>query len=292
LLPVPQHVTSPLVVQAQDASQVYVPVPGVLRELHAEEGQLVAEGDVLARLSNEALATEVARLRGEWESQKTRLENLQARRGIDPESQAQIPTAEKMLADLQQRWEKTQREFAKLVLVAPSQGQVLPPPEVEAKEDRESGTLSNWSGTPLDPRNLGCTLETGALFCLIGDASTVEAVLYIDQSDVEFVREGQSVRLKFDALPGKVLDGEVVELARRDTKVAPRELAQQVLPVEVDADGVAHPIDATYQARVRLHDNGEPLPLSSRGQAKIQVASQPLAKRLLRYLNETFTFQL
>ena len=62
-----------------------------------------------------------------------------------------------------------------------------------------SVTLSEWSGLPFDKENLDCFLEAGTLLCLVGDPNNMEAVLVIDQGDIELVPEGQQVEIKLDS---------------------------------------------------------------------------------------------
>ena len=44
--------------------------------------------------------------------------------------------------------------------------------------------------SPLDPKNLGATLQAGRLFCQIGDPDEMDAELVIDQSEMDFVPQG------------------------------------------------------------------------------------------------------
>ena len=88
-----------------------------------------------------------------------------------------------------------------------------------------------------------------------------EAVLVIDQSDVNYVRKDQRVRLVLDEKPGQVIQGTVVEVAKMDLKIAPRELAAGTdFPVRIDDKGLPHPQTTAYQALVRLDDSDENLP--------------------------------
>jgi len=290
-LPVPFSVTAPAVLQPEDADRVYVTVAGELAVVNVKPGDTAREGDPLATLQNIELTREVKRLEGELLQQQARLDSLQARRSMDPDTSVQIPAAQKMLDDVRHRLEKSQREHDKLALAAPSSGTVLPPPYVPDRSS-EPGRLPPWSGTPLDETNRGCFLETGTLFCMIGNPNRLEAVVYVDQADVQFVSTGQRVRLRLDTLPGRVIEGVIAEVAKKDAKVAPRELATDDLPVRVGPDGIARPVRAAYQARVSLDTHDFRLPIGSRGTAKIVAAPQSLGRRLYRYLSRTFTFRL
>ena len=73
--------------------------------------------------------------------------------------------------------------------------------------------MPSWSGTPLDEENYRPFLKEGALFCLVGDPRKLEAVLVIDQGDIDYVKENQEVDLKFDALPHDTLHGKIERIS-------------------------------------------------------------------------------
>ena len=105
---------------------------------------------------------------------------------------------------------------------------MLPPPPTPAthQEDIEGGQLPSWSGTPLDEEHYRPYLKEGALFCQVGDPRSLEAVLVIDQGDIDFVKDGQEVDLKFDALPHDTLAGQ----DRADLEIQPEDHA----PADLD----------------------------------------------------------
>jgi putative peptide zinc metalloprotease protein len=143
----------------------------------------------------------------------------------------------------------------------------------------------------LQAKNLGCHLETGTLFCLVGDPERLEAHLVIDQADMRFVRKGQQVRIKLDQLPGAVLGGTIVDLSKTDVKVAPRELARDSsLSIRVDQQGLPRPAKTSYHARVVMDRHDAALLIGTRGLAKILVDPQPLGLRWYRYVGQVFRF--
>ena len=155
----------------------------------------------------------------------------------------------------------------------------------------EPGRLQPWQGSPLDECNLGCHLQTGTLFCTVGNPSLLEAVLVIDQSGLKFVEVGQRVRIQLDELPSGIIQGTITEIAKTDLKIAPRELVGGgSLLTRQDDEGRPVPVGASYQARVVLDEHEYRLLTGSRGRAKILADPQPLIERLYRYLKRTFTF--
>jgi putative peptide zinc metalloprotease protein len=287
IVPLPRRVSAPLMVEYRDADRVYATVPG---RLHAEvkTGQRVDKGQVLARLSNPEVTLEVARLRGERDQQRLFLKNLESQRLQGSMDGSQVPSATAMLADLEKRLEQLERDAAELTLVAPRSGCVLPPPIIPV-EHANTDALPRWSGTPLDEPNEASYLERGTQLCLVGDPNRFEAILHVDQADVELVQDGQRVRMALDSLPGETYWGAVVDVARLDLKVMPRELAAAGdLPARTDERGATRPLDTWYQVRVRFDQDPPRLVARVHGRAKIVVAPLSLASQLARYLKQTF----
>ena len=82
-------------------------------------------------------------------------------------------------------------------------GIVVAPPRL-APADSNSAELGEWSGTPLDKKNKGAFLLEGTLVCEVAPPqSQNEAILALDQTDVEFIRSGQVVELHWMDRSGK-----------------------------------------------------------------------------------------
>ncbi len=285
---VPMRVSAPLVLAYRDAERVYVTVPGRLVE-GARIGQTVQPGDLLARLENAEVLLEVARLTSERDRQQLYLDNLKARQLQGVADGNQLPAAIAALADVTERLKQLERDAARLAIVSPMAGTVLPPPN-RPRQLSKSEALDTWSDVPLNPRNLGAYLERGTLLCLVGDAARFEAVVHVEQTDIELVAIGQPVRVVLDHHPAEVLQGRVVEIGKVDLKVMPRELAAaRDLPALTDPHGAAHPLNTWYQVRVQF--DGDPPNLLARvhGQAKITVASQSIAAQCDRFVRQAFS---
>ena len=68
----------------------------------------------------------------------------------------------------------------------------------------ESERGSDAEGPHLDRVGLG----------LVGDPDKFEAILHVDEDDVELVQAGQTVAVRLDHLPGETFRGRVVDVAR------------------------------------------------------------------------------
>lgn len=304
LVPLPHRVFCTLEIQPRDAALVYVTVPGQLDEIRVEPGQHVQKGERLARLKNIEVDQAVAVLAGQVSGYGQQLENLEIQRYRDPQASAQIPAIAELKRTAEEQLARKRQDRRRLQLSAPAAGTVFPPPSTPKPQESEE-QLPAWSGTPLERENLGCYLEAGQLFCQVGDPARMEAILVIDQAEIDFIREGQVVEINLDSLPQQtfaynLVDGRkakltIEEVAKSDLKVSPVRLSAKAggeLATKTDPAGMERPLSASYQARVPLDDpNGQLLP-GLRGHAKIRVGSQPLGSRIYRWVAQTINFSL
>ena len=282
---------------ALDAQSVYVQVPGQLQQVFVHPGDKVAQGATLARLSNDKLTLSIAQLPGERDNQlKIQLAQLEQPpfRGSDGRpGDSQNPRDAGLDGATASR--KRSRPEAFAAHRAGGTAQCLPPPDQQQKPAPEK-ELVGWSGTPFEPKNLGATLDESTLFCQIGDPHSMEAVVIIDQADIEFLRLKQKVDIKLEELPYMTLHSEVQEIATQELKVSPKHLTNKSggeLPTKTDEAGVERPLTTSYQVRVfPLDDSDGLLRIGLRGQAKIHVAPRSVGWRLWRWFTETFHFRL
>lgn len=294
LIPWPHRVHCTLELTPRDAVPVYVEVAATLQDLQVRSGQTVEAGTMLAQLENLDLELETTNLKRTFDRQQVQLSNLRRLRFLDEKAAAQLPELAKSVASLGRQLDRRRADLQRLILMAPVGGTILPPPS-QGKPPAESRELPQWSGTPLEQRNLKCLLPDGALFCHIGDPSRMWGDLVIDQADIEFVERGQEVTLTFDELPDVVLRGRIAEIARRDLQDTPRQLSNKGggdLASQTDKAGRERPMNASYQARVAIDDPEQLLCIGCRGRANIRVASQSLGQWVWRRWHETFHFAL
>ena len=285
-IPLPSRVTAPVVLRPAGARQVYVNTAGVL-EWSVAAGDSVRKDQPLASLRNRGLELEAIELASRVQQQRLHVEQLELRRHDVPALGDQLPAAQKALADLQEQRNQKQRELGRLQLIAPIAGVVIPPPA--RPEHQGQGELVEFAGTPLDPENLGCRLEAGALFCQVGEPDRLEALVIAGEADVERLRPGQRVRLSLNMTPGEILTGRVEDVARINASELPPELiAADLLLVRHGADGRLRPLGNYYQAVVALDDSPDLLLTNPIGWAKIRVDPQPLGLHLYRTLRSTF----
>lgn len=298
LIPLPSSVVCPFELRPHNAASVYVEVDGILQEA-VEPGVEVEEGDVLARLSNIDLEMAVARLNAEEASLETQLANLKRVMRFHEEAAAlEISVVEEQLAAVKEQLRQQLRDVERLTIRAPIAGTVIPPPRVPTPGAESDDQLTDWTGSPLDPENLGALLSpTGRQnqLCQIGDPTEWDAVMVINQDDVDLVREGQRVELMFQESTDRVYETELRYRATKEMEQAPVRLASTSggpLPAQADASGMIRPLETAYQAEAYVANDQGVLRNGLTGQAKIHTEPRTLAARLWRYLSRTFNFEL
>jgi putative peptide zinc metalloprotease protein len=221
------------------------------------------------------------------------LANLRKQRFIDAKAAGTMPQVISALKTVEGELKEKSIDYERLRLLAPVAGTVLPPPPTPKREDPEMG-LPHWSGIPLEPEKVGAFFEPGVLFCQVGNPRRLEAILVIDQTDIDYVREGQKVDIKLDELPHDELPSHISEIANADLKISSQRLSAKMggeLATKTDkATGTERPMSTSYQARVPLDDTDGLLALGLRGRAKIHATWLPLSTRAWRLITHTFNF--
>ena len=293
-VPLPKNVATTVVIRPDNAERVYVSVPGSIETLLVQPGDHVKAGQTLAVLKNIDATLQVASLTNQQKIQETKLALLRHQRVDDDEIVNRIPVEEAGLADVKTQLVELRNENEKLNLTSTTSGIVLPPVEV-AESPEDEMMLSGWDGTPFDADNRGAVLETGTLFCIIGDPKKMQATLILNQTDVKQVKAGQPVRILLEEYPNAILHGEIREVAKRDLQTTPRELTAAAggpLATETDpTTGQQKSMFVMYEAVVPLHDTELPLMNGFRGKAKILVGRQPLASRMVEFTRNMLHFR-
>jgi putative peptide zinc metalloprotease protein len=294
LIPLPQRVWCPTELRPRGEEMVYVTVPGRLERLAVKPGAVVKRGDELARLVNVDLDLEIADLEGKATQYESRLKSLERERFSDPAAGLEIGTVKESLASLREQLARKHQDRRELVLVAPRDGVVLPPMSLKSQGE-QGGKLPPWSGNALSDRNLGATFQEGTVLCMVGEPERFEAVMVVDQSEVEFVADGQPVDLKLNSFPWQTFRGKVDQIAETHIESGSERLSVKAggsVPTETDPSGREIPISTSYEALMTLDDADAVFTPGMRGTARIQVGSRTVGQWLLRLLWQTFNFRM
>jgi putative peptide zinc metalloprotease protein len=285
--PVNYYVRAPLVLLPTDAARVYATVDGTL-ETALPPGRKVVANEPIAQLTNPDVEVDLARLTGEHDLARLRLENLERLRGRDDEAGPKLPAARATLADLETQIADRRRDAERLTLTAPTPGTIIPVPNIQAQKSTDD-RLPTWSGNLLDEQNRGALVEPGTLVCLVGNPHNVSAVLLVDDTNVPRLTTGQRVRITLEQAPGEILTGEILDVARHDAEssetaaTSRADLAQLFIGLTPPGRAEKH-----YQVRVKLDSPPHALAIGGRGEAKIAAERITLARWLARYFAQTF----
>ena len=202
------------------------------------------------------------------------------------------------LTSITEQLQKKLRDAKRLEITAPVAGTIIPPPPKREPVSDQSLNLASWTGTPLKKRNIGATLSPEGqhnLLCQIGDPNAWDAVLVIDQRDLDLVLPGQEVRLMFEESANHVFISQIEDIADDEMEAISPRLASTsggAVPAQADPEGVVRPLATSYQAGVPLDNSLGLFRNGLVGQARIETAPRTLASRLGRYLRRTFRFDL
>lgn len=188
-----------LVLNSNRLAVVVAPVAGIVREVQADLGTRVLQGQPLVTLGSPAIAEAVTRLAATWQTLQ-RERRLRARQ-ITPEKDLQQAEADHRLAreslraigfseDEIEAWLEPGRRDPCLVVRAPLGGEVIERNAVQ-----------------------GAWVEAGQRLFTLADRSRLRARLSLPESALLALRPGQPVELWLDALPGRVVTGRIVWVA-------------------------------------------------------------------------------
>ncbi|MCL2305556.1 MAG: hypothetical protein FWC43_09455 [Planctomycetaceae bacterium] len=301
LVKIPYTVVVPVILElrASDSQQVYVPeFGGVLDAVYVKPGDKVVEGQLLAEVRNLRMNMELAKLQRDIEEKEKELKYRRQMLYLRPERADSLKPLEKQLVALKEAVEQKYRDFTRLELRAPQDGIVVSPPWKPYREPIR-GQLVSWWGTPLEEKNLGMTFDDaarGTVFCSVGDPKKLEAVLVVNQSKIDFVREGQRVELKFDEYPSEIFHSAVgekkaIENSKMDSIPVPLSTRVKGEVPTTTKDGIEVPSSTSHRVLVPLENEKERFIVGMTGSAKVHVDPQSLFQRGLRLFNETFTFK-
>lgn len=293
-IPLPHHVDCAFEVRPSQAGAIYAGSPG--RIVWTVDPKAYVEADQeIAQLRNPDLEIRLVELQGEQKVAEIELNNLRYRSRYEVALQAQIDTQKKLLDSIRSMRAKTEEEIERLTVRAKREGYVIPPPFREP-QDTADGRLPGWTGSPLEQRNRGAMLTADDVICEIGAPDSFEAVLIIDQGDVQLVREGQAVDMKLDSRRLETFSGMITEKSNEPLESASMSMSSQTggdLQTEIDpTTGQIKPRNVSYQARVPLEMDEIPIRPGYRGSAKIHVDPMSLGNRLWRVIAKTFNFEL
>jgi putative peptide zinc metalloprotease protein len=296
LVPFPYYISCSCYVEPHQAEQVYVELPGTLVEVLAEPNTYVKQGQPIVRLASAQLDRELIQMAGETSLAFAHHQAIERHAASsDPQSQQELAVARTRYNRALQRWSQREQTAERLTITAPRDGLLLPPPH-KPKPTAQTDELPTWSGSPLDRRNLGATLTSQTLIGTVcGDVHTMNCILAIDQSQIEFLEVGQIAEVWIRQWPQQSFRVAIDRVSRVKLETIPAALANENggdIVAERAPDQQHRPTSPTYAASAVLSDAAAPLVSGATGVAQIRVGSRTLGQRIWRAFLQTFRFEL
>lgn len=295
LIPIPHYVHCFFYVQPRDATNIFVDVPGTLVSVVAEPNQYVALGDPLICLNDDELGQQIEKLKGRVRVKQAAYESVKFMSQRDYTMLDELDAAKSELTAAEEDLEQREVDLPRLTIRAKVDGILLEPPRVNAAANPTS-ELQGWSGSPLKRHNLGAFLDQKTLVGkIVPDPIKMEAIIAIDQGDIEFVRADQQVALFVNQLPNEPFESRTTALAPIRMQHVPKSLSSRFggpLVSQLDETGRDVPLSTNYLVSVPLDNSSELVLDGATGYAKIRTGTQSIGKRVWRVVCRTFRFNL
>ncbi len=139
--------------------------------------------------------------------------------------------------------------------IDPEEKLFAPPPRRVSRRERIVGRWG-WTGTPLEPGNVGATLAQGTLVGRAGSPNRRTASLYVPEQSIDEVRLGQTVTLGYRGLPSGSIRGQVESLSADPVDSVPDEiLTAGWINANGNERGGTIPTTVHYEVIVMLDNN-------------------------------------
>lgn len=289
-VPLPRYVSCVCEAQPANAVTMYVEGDGVLTDVAYHPGDAINAGDAIGKVVNLALEIELTELQAKSHQAKTRLANLRRQRFARSEAALELDKAASEFDSIRTQIKEKSTQKRHMTINAAASGVIIP---VNRPPQKTSDSLPAWSGSLLQEKNKDAPVRKGDVVCRIGDPNTMEAVLIIDQTDIDLAQLKQPVWIQFDAYPGQLLESQIEEISELNLTSASPSLSVQAgggLPTEAGEAGDVKPASPSYGAKAPLSEDGKSLQAGLRGKAKIYIGNRSLAWRAHRWFMKTFHF--
>lgn len=296
LVPVPHYVDMPTYIQPVGLTNVYVREPGILNTIQVAPASYVERSSPIIKLENHQLDRLMLEAQADVADYERRLNEVRELRAEgDAQARFSLETAEVQLRNSRANLETQKLRRDALQIASPISGWIIPvadgkPPGKEAER------LPKLIGNPLSRENLSATLPEQTLVCHVApDLEQWEALILVDQVDIEFLGPGQSIKLWLSLFPNQRFHTTVSEVAIEPLKFIPAQMASQNGgPVEASTSlaGKFRPQSATYLVKASIRDSTGKFVKDSTGVARIHVGYETVGRRVWRFLAHTFSFHL
>ncbi|MCA9136629.1 MAG: biotin/lipoyl-binding protein [Planctomycetales bacterium] len=270
-IPFRSTVVAPALLVAADGHDLYASESGRIKEF-VESGTSVNAGDVLFQLENDDLEDRLLQSQAAVTEAEANVQAWRARRGGDSASSAALALAVKRLQSAHSDFDQAQKRFARLTITAPVSGQFC--------YSRKDSQLAPDHGF-----QIGQWVPVGTSIGTVGHRHERVALALTRQNEIDWVRAGQSVRLRHGSFSHGGFVGVVRQVDRTAWESVPPELAMAT----TDSDQSAYSDKIHYLVRIDLEPtDGISMPVRTTVVAEIAVESRSIWDRLRRLFAAEF----
>ncbi len=244
-------------IRARRAVDMSSDISAKVSELLVEEGDDVAQGQVLLRLDPAQYQAGVSRseaalLQAQASESQQAANRIQAQRNLDRIED--LRARDSLLVSRQQRDDAvTALEIAEAQLRAAQFGVSQAQAALEEAQDRLSKTIIR---APMDGKItrlnveqgetviIGTMNNPGSLILTISDLSVIEAVVQVDETDVPEISLGDSVDVHIDAFPNASFTGRVTEIGNSAIRPPSQQTAGQQAAIDFEVVVTLDPSEA------------------------------------------------
>jgi biotin carboxyl carrier protein len=185
-VPFPHRVGCDCEIQPVTRRYVVAPYEGILAKTLVEPGDVVAEGELLARMDGREIRWELAGLQAEYDQAAKRRDAAMAGHRV---AAAQLAALE--MERLRVKMQVLQNRNENLNITSPIPGIVI------------TGDLKQVEGAPL---------ERGQALYEIAPLGEMILELAVPEHQISYVREGQEVTIRLNAYPGEKWEGTIAKI--------------------------------------------------------------------------------
>jgi len=229
LIPLPYRVKCDCSVQPTSRRFIAAPYHGILEKSLVKAGEIVTEGQVVARMDGRQLRIELAGLKAEHKGARRKSDSSRA---IGEVAQSQIAKME--MRRLAAEIELTQTRMQDLEVRSPINGIIV------------SGDLEKAQGAPL---------ETGQTLFEVAPLEKMVAEIGVPESEIQYVNNDDTVTLKLNAFPFQSWTGKV-ERIHPGTEVIDD---QTVFVTEVELDNEQGLLKPGMEGAAKISTHWTPL---------------------------------
>ncbi|MBL8891697.1 MAG: hypothetical protein JNL67_17080 [Planctomycetaceae bacterium] len=295
LIPLPHYVDMPLYVQPANMVNVYVETPGLVNEVLAKKYQRLEAGDPIVRLTNFDLTRERVAAANKLRQSELRLEQLEQMVSLDQMASLVRESTSIQLQNDKEQLNDYDRRIESLQVKAPQAGWLIPAARIEPP-GADAERLPTLVGDPLEPGNASAVLAEQTLVAHIApDRDKWQAMILVDQEEVEFTRVGQEVKVWLAQFPNQVFRTKIGEVAVDSLRVIPAHMASPkggTIEALATEGGRFKSVSPKYLVVAPLDNPDDLLAKDLTGVARIHVGYRTVGDRLARYLAHTFNFKL